>query len=356
MHNKVKGSNIKNIRTYIMGLIYRNSFSSVRVPSSMDLAKRFGVTRRTARIVLEGLIGEGFLISKAGIGTFTNPTAGFKLGAVQQKKLISICFGDGSFFYYDSYTGKLFSRLMSRLLDNDFNVYPLVHIPADWEAALSEVENANLDGGIFCNAPADFSPARHLLAQGRPCIAVRAPIDGADLVHYNAQEAFEELLSQLSTPERTLRVTLLLSSQNVVELDEFLRQAIAKQANPIKLEVISGIIPANYDQTLEKIFSRGNSLPDVLVMSWRAPQRAMEIMASRGVSPSRCHLVVENAYSLPPDFVGYAISNTDDQLVEASIELLTQRLANPALPPQVRQVHARLIRHAPSSHNNDFHQ
>ena len=117
MSNFPKGSNIKNIRHYVMGLIYQNGFTSVRVPCSLKLARQFGVTRRTARVVLEGLIREGYLIGKNGIGTFTNPAQGFKLGHGPQLPLIGVGVNDCSNFYYDYRSGMRFAAAMQAILE-----------------------------------------------------------------------------------------------------------------------------------------------------------------------------------------------------------------------------------------------
>ena len=44
------------IRYYVMNLIYRSSGKSVRVPSTRELSRRFGIARSTVQLAFEKLI------------------------------------------------------------------------------------------------------------------------------------------------------------------------------------------------------------------------------------------------------------------------------------------------------------
>lgn len=327
-----------------MGLIYRNSFASVKVPSSMELANRFGVTRRTARMALESLIAEGYLTSKSGIGTFTNPVKGFKLGNVRQKPLIGLCFGDGSHFYYDAYTGKIFADVMSRLLDAGYNVYPLVHTSTDPEAMIAEVEYAGLDGAVFCNPNPGLPAVQYLLEAGKPCVAIRYESAGADFVLPFTGEAFLKLITEAENAGNK-RITVLISENPGNWFEDGIAWAKKQKNSPVITEVIKGLNPAIYDNTLTGIFSRKDEeIPDMLIVSWRAPQTAREIMAQCGVAPERCKIVVDGAFSLPEDFSGYDITVSYHDMADAAVELLERRFRQPELPPQTTVINGNLIR------------
>ena len=347
MIKNIRGSNIKNIRTYIMGLIYKNGFSSVKVPSSMELAREFGVTRRTARMALESLIAEGFLTTRSGIGTFTNPQKGFKLNKVQQKPLIGLCFGDGSFFYYDAYTGKLFSEVMSQLLDADFNVYPLVHSSTDPALIIAEIECAGLDGAVFCNAPAEFPAVKHLLNAGKPCVAVRYEASDADFVYPDTREVFEKLFA-LASSEGRKHITVLVSEQPGNHLTSGINAARKSRQHPVEVELIQNLNPAIYANMLEEIFSRKEQdIPDMLVLSWRAPETAMAVMQSKGIPAERCKLIIDSAFSLPENFSGYDINVSYHDMAKAAVELLECRFRQPELPPQTSIVKGTLAKIEP---------
>ncbi|OPZ70227.1 MAG: DNA-binding transcriptional repressor LldR [Firmicutes bacterium ADurb.Bin467] len=98
------------IRFYIMGLIYRYGNRSVRVPSSVELAERFGVARRTARLALEGLVREGWLIGRRGLGTYTNPARTFFSDPQISIPLVGLIYGRGDNFYYDTPACRMFVR------------------------------------------------------------------------------------------------------------------------------------------------------------------------------------------------------------------------------------------------------
>lgn len=344
MTKNIRGSNIKNIRTYIMGLIYRNSFSSVRVPSSMELARKFGVTRRTARMALEGLIAEDFLISKSGIGTFTNPKRGFKLSGVQQKTLIGLCFGDGSFFYYDAYTGKLFAEVMSQLLDADFNVYPLVHTSTEPELITAEIEYAGLDGAVFCNPNPDFSAVNFLRAANKPCVTIRYAVEGADFVQPQTTEALQKLVS-IAEEEKRKKITVLVSEAPGNYLQSSVQAVEKYSKNSVEIELIEGLDPSIYEAVLAEIFSRPEeTLPGMLLLGWRAPETAMRIMAEKGIAPERCSLIVDGAFSLPEGFSGYNLDVSCAEMTKEAVALLEQRFLHPELPPQTNIVEGKLIK------------
>jgi len=62
------------IRAHIMNLIASADGSSLQIPPENELCRLFGVTRPTVRSAIKGLIEEGCLLARRGLGTFINPS------------------------------------------------------------------------------------------------------------------------------------------------------------------------------------------------------------------------------------------------------------------------------------------
>ena len=54
------------IRYFVMNLIYHSAGKSVKVPSTRELAERFGIARSTVQLAFEQLIKDGFLVCRQG--------------------------------------------------------------------------------------------------------------------------------------------------------------------------------------------------------------------------------------------------------------------------------------------------
>lgn len=59
-------SEVQKIWHRVMSILYRSGGCSVKIPSSNELAREFGVARSTVRIALEKLTEEGFLVTRRG--------------------------------------------------------------------------------------------------------------------------------------------------------------------------------------------------------------------------------------------------------------------------------------------------
>jgi len=62
------------IRAHIMNLIATADGASLQIPPENELCRLFGVTRPTVRSAIKGLIDEGYLLARRGLGTFINPS------------------------------------------------------------------------------------------------------------------------------------------------------------------------------------------------------------------------------------------------------------------------------------------
>ncbi len=63
----------QKIRAYLLNLIASSDGAKLQIPPENELCGIFGVTRPTVRNALKGLIEEGYLLARRGVGTFINP-------------------------------------------------------------------------------------------------------------------------------------------------------------------------------------------------------------------------------------------------------------------------------------------
>ncbi len=148
------------IRYYIYGLIRQNSSTSVRVPSSYELAELFGTTRRIAQCELERLVADGVLIGKHRVGTFTNPQASYALilSSYRPMPLIGVTFGMGDFFLYAASEAMTIAGLYRELAGNNCYVHDLRLISRNPEQRLRELAALKLDGIVWAGMSAGNVP------------------------------------------------------------------------------------------------------------------------------------------------------------------------------------------------------
>ena len=83
------------IREYLLKIVAASDGSNLQAPTENELCGRFRVTRPTVRNAIRGLIADGYLIPRRGLGTFINPSMVDKhLVRTPKMGVISRCAGD----------------------------------------------------------------------------------------------------------------------------------------------------------------------------------------------------------------------------------------------------------------------
>lgn len=187
----------QKIRHYVMNLIYRNGNKSVRIPSSRELAEEFQLTRFTIRVALEQMTKEKYLIAKQGIGTFTNPLAGFRFMQINPPPLIGLKFGPGDQFYYDAPMMRGIADVMQALAAKNFNSHLLTGGGVAPEEIKYELDHSYVDAvlGINCSDSVLAEAAKRIPAVGIDCRS-----EGATCIEYHFEKAADQLIRGLSCP------------------------------------------------------------------------------------------------------------------------------------------------------------
>ena len=332
---KKYGTNLRDIRTYIMSLIYRNGYQSVRVPSSTELAEKFSVTRRTARVALERLISEGYLIGRKGVGTFTNPNVGFRFPGTSQQKLIGIGTGSCNNFYYDCQVGKPFAGLISGVCTRGFNVFTLTNMPQDKTQFYETVSRINLDAVIVYCSELTPEVSAELRNNNIPFVAIRQATAQADFVEYDFTAAVTDIFDSMKSRGAT-RLTQFKTAQNTAYIQTLIEMK-QKVFPECRLQIIDAE-NVGTERQLEELFTVPENIPDHLVCSWRSPELIAKFMKKYNVSAERCHVTVDNDYVYHPEFRGSYFYADPRDMCRAALEMIEARWENPDLAPQKRSL------------------
>ncbi len=189
-----------------MGLIHKNALKAIRIPSSRELARDFGVARSTVQLVLEDLCAKNWLIARHGVGTFSNPSRICLENSMPdiRRPLIGVVYGNGDYFFYN-YAG---AQCIGSLLRAVGDVGALVHhlqIPAiEEKQSAEEILRMGLDGLIWADGLDRMDQIVPILREkGFPVVTVgRHYLDGVGSVRPSYEEAMKELAARLKKQSR----------------------------------------------------------------------------------------------------------------------------------------------------------
>lgn len=169
------------IRNHLINLIFKAGPTPVRLASSRELGERFGVTHMTVARVMKELKNDGYLVSRRGMGTFTNVQNHNVKG---QSKLFGVVIGNGKYTLFDRFELSLFSCFSDAVLrqsrrnwiQNTILLSPL----SDADRELTE---SGLDGIIWLLPVYEAVPViRRLKSKGMPIVSVGRWIDGVSSI------------------------------------------------------------------------------------------------------------------------------------------------------------------------------
>lgn len=289
---KIKTTERSKIRTYIMGLIYRSGGSPIKVPSSAELAAQFGVARRTARIALEGLVREGWLIGKRGLGTFTNPARAFNGDAEDRIPLVGLIYGPGDHFFYDTPACRMLSEMGLAAAGRGFNTRLFARMPGNEECLFREIRDSNPDGLIWasCRHPS-VELLEKLRGLGIRIVTIDREVPGFSSVLFDGTKAVEQVAERLAAEGRRDIVHLRRES----DIIRMLVNSIAKQPGPSACRE-AAYPPHGLRETLAGLFEQRK--PDALIIGWSNAAVVAELLRGSGIDPADgCRIIVEEDFA-----------------------------------------------------------
>ncbi len=258
-------SEIVRIRHHVMKMIYHSGSRSVKIPSIRTMAQELGVANSTVQLAFERMIADGYLISKRGIGTFTNPRAAFSPLSGRPLPLIGLKLSSGDMFFYASFGQRDIAVLMQEFLQHDCNVRFLTYGCNTAEEFRQEVESSGVDALICLQVKPEFVKAA---AKVVPTVNIGVPLKGVESLSMGFDKfvaRIMDILREKNLPQTAFslgdwgslapfmpqlkagfgkNLTVTSSPASHEELDEMLTEAFTRKHLPGAIFCASSMIPA----------------------------------------------------------------------------------------------------------------
>jgi len=137
------------IRQYLYNIVVQSGAEPVKIPSENTLCFRFGVSRKTVRLAIKGLVEDNFLTTKQGVGTFTNPL--WDDSQVIKLPVVGIITTDGK----NTTVNPVNMGIFEAIIQNGMNCELLFLPNTDEPAKIVETLKNNVDAVVWQNPPCD---------------------------------------------------------------------------------------------------------------------------------------------------------------------------------------------------------
>lgn len=211
-------SEVQKIWQRVMSIRYRAGNRAVRIPSSNEFAREFGIARSSVRLALEKLTAEGFLITRKGCGTFINPKK--CSNASWETPLLGLMTFDCNLFFYSPELQGELECIFGEIRKTGWNVRNVSGVMASLEEARQVLHHNYLDCAIA------FGTEEYVVraADGMmPVVSMGYPVEGVVNVRSDCSGGIEELF-RLTGRSRDITVWCSLSADSRQYLPSCLRQ------------------------------------------------------------------------------------------------------------------------------------
>ena len=242
------------VRHYVMRALFRNDRASVKMPSKREFAEMFQMSVSMVSLILDGLVREGYLTARQGVGYFTTP----QRVALGQGKLLGLIWGDGKAYskQYEQWVHEY--QLGLDLVRAGHSIRELLLEGDSEDTICREIAINRFDGLIWC-APGEqecnLRSLRKLRAAGLPVITLEQNVaDEIDSIEFEQAPAFADMGRHLALAGH--RRVLLFSTcplANRAIRDAFLAECpqgsleINREPPEVYFPRIDEIVAADYD-------------------------------------------------------------------------------------------------------------
>jgi DNA-binding Lrp family transcriptional regulator len=292
------------IRREIVGILYRNPRTSVKIPTSVELARQFGVARSTVTDELKKLVDQGLLIGKRGIGTFTNPEALPLYSHIPGRRVVGMLVRNARMFG-ENYTSWILSSAAGTAMLPDIGHPCNVSLnEQNPELVYKELNLLNLDGILWVLPPEQMAPQlTRMLDDGMPVVTLHQTFPGVPGIGLDFRQQGRDLAEILIRENRT-RVVWCAFDQWAAESLSAAEQVFAEHGLAPDPSLICRD-PKNFDRKLEELLANGRSF-DAMYVHGESLFMVIDILKTNGVDPYHDCLLIAN-YGLVrklPDFRG----------------------------------------------------
>lgn len=176
------------IRHYVFDWLAASKGSVMRLPSSRELAEKFGVSQPTVVRALQELVKEGYLTNRPGVGLFSNPD---KL-ATREGRIWGIVFGDGRWAFLSRDAFHMANCIGRELLERDnHNLLKLITMGETQQEQFPEL---SMLSGIcwWCGEEKVIADMRRI-AETIPVVVMSGRIPGFDSYYYDFESENYEI-------------------------------------------------------------------------------------------------------------------------------------------------------------------
>lgn len=219
--NRFSGTEYEKIRRYVITQLAKEGAETMRLASSRELAKEFGVAQTTVVRALKDLIQDGYLTVKPRMGIFTNP--GKFSNLFKGSKSFAMLFGDGRVVFpcrvhWD------FAAEISRELLRRSSHFLLQSCFLSSKDPVHELKNLGFDGVIWIYPHDELVPTLVKLKEsGMSVLSIGRKIASVSSISVDAESLSREI-SRKMLAEGKKRLILLGSSEDgSASEDEILR-------------------------------------------------------------------------------------------------------------------------------------
>ncbi len=340
-HSKEEWKSVgQRVRFEVMGIITKSGGTQQKLPSAQKLADKLGISRMSVVAELKKLAQEGYLVGKAGSGTYINPDKVRTMRHDFSGKVIGIIVGD-SRNYVSEYTNwVLQSRVGTKiLLTGNLPRLMTLSDPLNLELTEQELLSAGLDGLIWIfpfqsNLPGGELTSRlnkHNLptlslfdTQGTPRVLPDAEISGRELCCLFLDEGRKDILWD-----------------HFFASDPFLQMQYDAAARAFEEAGFSAekhwccCRTGELGETLEKRLLAGD-VPDGINCHTFSYGTVRLLLEKYGIDPQKECRISVLAHDLIrfPDFCGIVRREPHELMADTAVELMLKMLAGEKVPDE----------------------
>jgi len=215
------------IRRHVMLLSRGSGSNQTRLPTISELCDRFEVSRPTVCKALKELTEQGYIISRRGVGSFTNP-AMFNFPGVQRLPHVGLLLQEGMSVYLMNYLGGMLGELIKQLVAIPVILRQINLGSVNQEIIRRDILNEKLDLLVWVGHVDNFfERSQQLRESGLPVIYVdpRWSFPGSVMLNY---EEWGYRCGKLLLAENRRKVAFLHNQPGVNRPYDGVRQAFAE--------------------------------------------------------------------------------------------------------------------------------
>lgn len=333
----------ERIRYYIYGIIRKNHSESIRIPSSYELAKRFGTTRRIVQYELERLIDGGLLIGKHRIGTFTNPNSGFfwHVSHGQSQPFVGVTYGSGDYFIYYYPDSLSIAALYHQLAESGCTLHDLRLPRKRPDTIFEEIVSLHLDALVWAvknnNNMLNLSLLRRLIDAKIPVVTFGQLFPGeVSGVCASWCEGMQKL-AQICRKENRMRILGQLQDPDALrDIDKYFPGKV------FDVKIAGNPLPENFNTAEE--FLKSGFRPGLWFCEAGFIPAVERLCSQYGIDTRReCRIVSLYAYRPAHKFNGYSIPPDFEKMAEKAAKLVQQHLSENKYIPETIRMESSLI-------------